>query len=105
MAYYYVYILRCKDGSYYTGHAKDVEKRFEMHKKGRGARYTRMHEPEKLVYSEQFENRGEAMKRERKIKTLSHNRKQQLIIENSGSLHSRKLDTEQNRAQVECGKR
>ena len=105
MPYYYVYILRCKDGSYYTGHAKDVEKRFEMHKKGRGARYTRMHEPEKLVYSEQFENRGEAMKRERKIKTLSHNRKQQLIIENSVSLHSRKLDTEQNRAQVECGKR
>jgi predicted GIY-YIG superfamily endonuclease len=82
---YYVYILRCKDGSYYTGHAKDVEKRFEMHKKGRGARYTRMHEPEKLVYTEEFESRGEAMRRERRIKTLSHNKKQQLIKSNSKS--------------------
>jgi len=82
---YYVYILRCKDGSYYTGHAKDVEKRFEMHKKGRGAKYTRMHEPEKLVYMEEFESRSEAMKRERRIKTLSHNKKQQLINNNSKS--------------------
>ena len=82
---YYVYILRCKDGSYYTGHAKDVEKRFEMHMKGRGARYTRMHEPEKLVYLEQFESRGEAMRRERQIKTLNHDKKQQLIIENNRS--------------------
>jgi predicted GIY-YIG superfamily endonuclease len=82
---YYVYILRCKDGSYYTGHAKDVEKRFEMHKKGRGARYTRMHEPEKLVYIEEFESRSEAMRRERRIKTLSHNKKQQLINNNSKS--------------------
>jgi predicted GIY-YIG superfamily endonuclease len=82
---YYVYILRCKDGSYYTGHAKDVEKRFEMHKKGRGARYTRMHEPEKLVYTEEFESRGEAMRRERLIKTFSHNKKQQLINNNSKS--------------------
>jgi putative endonuclease len=50
-----------------------------MHKKGRGARYTRMHEPEKLVYVEPFESRSEAMRRERKIKTLSHNKKQKLI--------------------------
>ena len=49
------------------------------HKKGRGARYTRMHEPEKMVYVEEFESRGEAMKRERKIKTFSHNKKKQLI--------------------------
>ena len=59
---YYVYIIYCKDGSYYTGHAKDVEKRFDMHKNGRGARYTRMHEPEKLVYVEPFESRSEAMR-------------------------------------------
>ena len=82
---YYVYILRCKDGSYYTGYAKDVEKRFEMHKKGCGARYTRMHEPEKLVYIEEFENRGKAMRRERRIKTLSHNKKQQIINKNKKS--------------------
>ena len=92
MPHYYVYILRCKDGSYYTGHAKDVQKRFEMHKKGRGARYTRIHEPEELVYIEQFENRGEAMKRERKIKKFSHDRKQQLILENGTSANARKAD-------------
>jgi predicted GIY-YIG superfamily endonuclease len=92
LPHYYVYILRCKDGSYYTGHAKDVEKRFEMHKKGRGARYTRMHEPEELVYIEQLENRGEAMKRERMIKKFSHDRKQQLIFENGTSAHVRKAD-------------
>jgi len=82
---YYVYIVRCKDGSYYTGHAKDVEKRFEMHKKGRGAKYTQMHEPEKLVYIQEFESRGDAMRRERRIKTLSHDKKQQLIDNNSKS--------------------
>jgi predicted GIY-YIG superfamily endonuclease len=76
---YYVYILRCKDGSYYTGHAKDVEKRVKMHCRGRGARYTRIHEPEKLVYVEEFDSRGEAMRRERRIKTFSHNKKQHLI--------------------------
>ena len=77
--HYYVYIILCKNGSYYTGHAKDVQKRFELHKKGRGARYTKMHEPEKLVYVEEFETRGDAMRRERQIKTLSHHKKQQLI--------------------------
>ena len=82
---YYVYIIRCKDGSYYTGHAKDAQKRFEIHKQGRGARYTRSHEPEELVYVEQLETRGEAMKRENKIKTFSHNKKKQLITENSNS--------------------
>ena len=83
---YYVYILRCKDGSYYTGHAKNVERRFQMHRKGQGARYTKMHEPEKLVYVEKFESRAEAMRRERRIKTLSHNKKQQLINVHNNSM-------------------
>ena len=76
---YYVYILLCKDGSYYTGYAKDLKHRVEQHKKGRGARYTRIHEAEKMVYVEKFSSRSEAMKRERKIKSLSHSEKQQLI--------------------------
>jgi putative endonuclease len=76
---YYVYILLCKDGSYYTGHAKNVERRVERHKKGQGARYTRMHELEKIGYVEKFDSRGEAMKREREIKSFSHNKKQQLV--------------------------
>ena len=76
---YYVYILLCKDGSYYTGYAKDLKHRIKQHKKGQGARYTKMREPEKTVYVEEFDTRCEAMKREREIKSLSHNEKQQLI--------------------------
>jgi len=75
---YSVYILLCKDGSYYTGHAKNVKSRVRRHKKGQGARYTRMHEPEKIVYVQEFNSRSEAMKRERQIKSLSHNQKQRL---------------------------
>jgi predicted GIY-YIG superfamily endonuclease len=82
---YFVYIILCKDGSYYTGHAKNVESRVKTHRKGRGARYTRMHKPEKLVYVEEFESRSEAMKRERQIKTFSHNKKQQLIANHNKS--------------------
>ena len=76
---YYVYILLCKDGSYYTGYTKDVEQRIEQHKKGQGARYTKMREAEKMVYVEEFNSLSEAMKRERKIKSLSHSEKQRLI--------------------------
>ena len=76
---YYVYILLCKDGSYYTGHARDVKRRVERHKRGQAARYTRMHEPEKIVYAKKFGSRSEAMKREREIKLFSHNKKQRLI--------------------------
>ena len=75
---YHVYIVLCDDGSYYTGYAKDVKHRIEQHRKGQGARYTRMHKPEKTVYMEKFNNRSEAMKREREIKQLSHNKKQEL---------------------------
>lgn len=76
---YYVYILLCKDGSYYTGYTKDIEQRVEQHKKGQGARYTRMREAEKIVYVEKFRNRIEAMKREREIKSFSHSEKRRLI--------------------------
>ena len=76
---YYVYILLCKDGSYYTGQAKNVGHRVEQHKKGQGARYTRMHKPAKIVYVEEFNSRSDAMKREREIKSFSHSKKQRLV--------------------------
>jgi putative endonuclease len=75
---YHVYILLCTDGSYYTGFAKDLKRRVDQHKKRQGARYTQMHEPEKIVYVEKFDSRSEAMKREREIKSLSHSKKQRL---------------------------
>jgi len=76
---YYVYILLCKDGSYYTGYAKDIKHRVEQHKKGQGARYTKMHEAEKIVYVEEFDSRSEAMKRERQIKSLKQAEKRKLV--------------------------
>ncbi|RLI43929.1 GIY-YIG nuclease family protein [Candidatus Bathyarchaeota archaeon] len=75
---YHVYILLCKDGSYYTGYTKDLESRLEQHMLGKGARYTRMHKPEKLVYLEAFATRREAMIRERQIKRLTHDEKLKL---------------------------
>ena len=75
----YVYILPCEDGSYYTGYTKNVISRFEKHKKGHGARYTRMHKPERLVYVEEFDTYKQAIKREREIKSLNHSQKQRRI--------------------------
>ena len=76
---YYVYIIQCEDGSFYTGYTKDVDSRLKHHMSGRGGRYTRMHKPEKLVYMEKFASRVEAMKRERAIKKLNGCQKFDLI--------------------------
>ena len=77
----YVYIVECADGSLYTGWTIDVEKRLKTHNAGRGARYTRMHGPVKLVYSESQPTRAAAMKREAAIKTWPRQRKLKLIGE------------------------
>jgi len=76
---YYIYVLLCEDGSYYTGYAKDIDLRVQQHWRGVGARYTKLHKPKKLVYTEEFETVGEAMKREREIKQLSHEEKYRLV--------------------------
>jgi putative endonuclease len=81
---FYVYMLLCEDGSYYTGYTKDIDLRVKQHKIGTGARYTKLHKPKRLVYTEEFETIREAMKRERKIKKLSHKEKNKLV-----NLHSR----------------
>ena len=76
---YYVYVLLCEDGSYYTGCTRSVKSRFRQHLKGRGARYTRIHKPKEIVYVEQCSTLNEAMHREKAIKTLSHKKKQKLV--------------------------
>jgi len=76
---FYVYILKCKDGSFYTGYTKDIDARTKQHQDGKGARYTRSHQPEKLAYVELHDSRGNAMKREKEIKRLSHQQKQNLV--------------------------
>ena len=80
---YFVYVVLCEGGSYYTGHAKDVGKRIKQHMNGSGARYTRMHKLKRLVYVEEFATRGAAMKREKQIKRLSHDEKRKLATSNS----------------------
>ena len=72
---YFVYMLLCNDGSYYTGYTSNVLSRFERHKKGHGARYTRMRQPRKIVYLQKFSTRRAAMRRELQMKTLSHDQK------------------------------
>ncbi len=75
----YTYILRCGDGSLYTGWTNHLEKRVADHNAGRGAKYTKAHLPVELVYYETFETKEEAMKRECAIKKLSRSQKERLI--------------------------
>ena len=75
----YCYIVECADGTYYTGWAIDPEKRLQVHNKGRGAKYTKMRLPVKLVYVEEQPDRKTAMKREIAIKRLGRNLKMKLI--------------------------
>lgn len=75
----YVYIIRCKDNSLYTGWTNNLEKRFKAHCEGKGAKYTKGRGPLKLVYFEKYDTKQEAMKREYFIKRLSRKEKLELI--------------------------
>ena len=77
---HYVYILKCADGTYYTGYTTNVEKRVKAHNEGRGAKYTRSRIPCETVYTEAFEDKREAMRREWEIKNrLTRKEKEKLI--------------------------
>ncbi len=82
---FFVYILRCRDGSLYTGIARDLEKRMKKHSRGRGSRCVRSRLPFRLVYSEEFTTRSESMRRENQIKALARAEKAGLI--SRGALH------------------
>ena len=75
----FVYIVRCADGTLYTGWTTDVERRVAQHNAGRGARYTRMRRPVALVYREEAPDRSTAMRREVAIKKLDRERKERLV--------------------------
>lgn len=76
---WYLYILRCGDESLYTGITTDVEKRLEVHRSGRGAKYTRGRGPLALVYREECGTHSDALKRERAVKALPREAKLELI--------------------------
>ena len=76
---WHLYILRCKDGSLYTGITTDVEKRLEMHRSGKGAKYTRGRAPLELVYREECGDHSAALERELEVKALPRKEKWMLI--------------------------
>jgi len=75
----YAYILRCSDGTLYTGWTNNLKKRLASHNEGKGSKYTRTRRPVELVYYETFETKQEAMSREWHIKHLSREEKEALI--------------------------
>ena len=81
----YTYILRCADGTLYTGWTNDLEHRVRAHNSGKGAKYTRSRRPVSLVYWESYSTKEEAMGREYSIKHLTRSEKEQLIRENNNS--------------------
>lgn len=75
----FVYMLRCKDGSLYTGWTNDLDHRLAMHSSGRGAKYTRGRGPLELVYSEELPDKEAALRRECAIKKLRREQKLALL--------------------------
>lgn len=76
---WFVYVLRCADGSLYTGIAKDVSRRCEQHNAGTASRYTRSRLPVSVAYQEAQVDRSLALKRELAIKAMSRQEKESLI--------------------------
>jgi putative endonuclease len=79
MSKYFAYLARCSDGSLYAGYTNDIAGRELAHNEGKGARYTRPRRPVKIVYSEGFLNRSEAMRREAALKKLTKVEKEALL--------------------------
>lgn len=76
---YYVYLLLIENGSYYCGYTDDVEKRFQKHLSGKGAKYTRANKPLKIAWQKEFDSKSEALKEEYRIKHLPHSEKIKLV--------------------------
>ncbi len=76
---FYLYILRCHDGSYYTGHSEDLERRLAEHQPGGVPGYTATKRPVRLVFTESFQSRDEAFLAERQIEGWSRAKKEALI--------------------------
>ena len=77
----YTYIVKCSDGSLYTGWTNDLEKRIRAHNDGKGAKYTKSRRPVVLAYYEEFQTKEEAMRREWEIKQLDREQKMKMIRE------------------------
>jgi len=76
---WFVYIIKCVDGSLYTGSTNNLEKRFEKHKSGKGAKYTRSHKPKRIVFFKKYAKKIVALRKEREIKKLTRKQKIEFI--------------------------
>ena len=76
---HFVYILKCADGSFYTGYTTDPERRTKVHNSGKGAKYTRARLPVELIYTETFDHKTDAQRREYAIKQLTRAGKEKLV--------------------------
>jgi putative endonuclease len=77
---HHVYVVRCADGTLYTGYARDLQARERAHNAGRGARYTSGRRPVTLVYSESFRSKSKALRREYELKQLPRSKKEALLL-------------------------
>ena len=80
MLSFWIYILKCSDGPYYVGHTDNLERRIAEHEEGVKCRYAKNRRPVKLMYSDEFKSRVEALQFERQIKGWSRNKKEALIM-------------------------
>ncbi|KXU06283.1 GIY-YIG nuclease family protein [Streptococcus oralis] len=78
----YMYVVECRDGSYYTGYTTDVKRRLAVHNSGKGAKYTRARLPVKLIYVEGFTSKEEAMSAEAFLKRKKRPQKERFLSEN-----------------------
>lgn len=76
---FYVYVILCKNKTFYTGYTKDIFERLKLHLDGKGARYLKRYKVKKLYYVEKFRTQRQAIQREREIKKLTHQKKKKLI--------------------------
>ena len=76
---WFLYILQCKDGSFYTGVTKDLQRRLKMHNAGKASHYTRSRRPVKLLYQESYASRTQVLVRECAVKAFSRKKKEELI--------------------------
>lgn len=79
MGVFWIYVVRCNDGTLYTGYTTDVDARVTKHNTGRGAKYTRSRLPVSLVYTEAYNSKSEALRREATIKSFNRSQKLNLI--------------------------
>jgi putative endonuclease len=76
---FFVYILKCSDNTLYTGFTIDIEKRLQTHRSGLGSKYVRARLPVEIIYKEEFDNQGDAMRREIEIKKWSRKKKIEIL--------------------------